>query len=339
MICCALMACKRNSVEFTYSPTAPKAGQTVSFANLSASGEDWSWSFGDGATSASKAPTHVYKQPGTYHVTLTVDNNKSWRAAHDITVYDTVPSFSCKDSVFVIFKNYTFVANVYNPYNYKIQYLWSLPVSGPDAEPAIEPADPDASWEKASMSFYFTAPDDEAAIALRVIINGDTVNIERKFKVLDRKAHAILFRTPAGDFSQRIFGDRAERYNPLTDGTLLDKEQDSVQTYNDSTFVLKNLTANFPGITGFRIANRKIYYRADGLWVANIDGANKVQIDPSECAAMTLDTIDSRIYWANGNGVWYMPFVGADNNKFVTVPAQLNSFTDVTKIAADAELK
>lgn len=95
----------------------------------------------------------------------------------------------------------------------------------------------------------------------------------------------------------------------------------------------------FPGIEGFKIANRKIYYRANGLWVANIDGAYKVQIDDTPCAAMTLDTKDSRIYWANAEGVWYMPFVGSDNNKFVTTPTQLNKLKNVTKIAADAEPK
>jgi hypothetical protein len=73
--------------------------------------------------------------------------------------------------------------------------------------------------------------------------------------------------------------------------------------------------------------------------VANIDGAYKVQIDETPCAAMTLDNQDSRIYWTNEKGVWYMPFVGSDNNKFVTTPEQLNELKNVTKIAADAEPK
>ena len=73
--------------------------------------------------------------------------------------------------------------------------------------------------------------------------------------------------------------------------------------------------------------------------MANIDGAYPVQIDASPCAAMTLDTKDNRIYWANSEGVWYMPFVGSDNNKFVTTPILLNSLKEVTKIAADSDLK
>jgi len=35
----------------------------------------WSWSFGDGATSGERNPTHTYSTPGTYEVTLTVTDN------------------------------------------------------------------------------------------------------------------------------------------------------------------------------------------------------------------------------------------------------------------------
>jgi hypothetical protein len=34
-----------------------------------------------------------------------------------------------------------------------------------------------------------------------------------------------------------------------------------------------------------------------------------------------------------------MPFVGSDNNKFVTVPVQLNEMRNVVKLAADNEVK
>ena len=62
-------------------------------------------------------------------------------------------------------------------------------------------------------------------------------------------------------------------------------------------------------------------------------------IDAAPCEAMTLDTEDSRIYWTNAEGVWYMPFVGSDNNKFVTTPMRLNDFTGVHKLAIDYNLK
>ena len=71
--------------------------------------------------------------------------------------------------------------------------------------------------------------------------------------------------------------------------------------------------------------------------MATIDGAFPVQIDSLDCPAMTLDPTNNRIYWANANGVWYMPFVGSDNNQFVTTPTLLNLLTDVTRLAADPE--
>ena len=120
-----------------------------------------------------------------------------------------------------------------------------------------------------------------------------------------------------------------------TAALLLDLEQDTMQTYNGYDFKLSELAMVFPSIEGFKIANRKIYFRLNGLWVANIDGANIVAIDESNCTAMTIDPEDSRIYWANENGVWYMPFIGSDNNKFITVPTLLNELNNVTKIAVD----
>ena len=94
-LCCALVACKKNTVDFSYSPGEPRAGEVVKFSNLSSSGEDWSWSFGDGAVSTVKSPSHTYKKPGTYRVTLKVDDKSSWTATKELTVYDTIPTFVC----------------------------------------------------------------------------------------------------------------------------------------------------------------------------------------------------------------------------------------------------
>jgi len=336
-LCCALTACKQNKVEFTFSPTEPKAGESVKFTNNSTSGEEWEWTFGDGLTSTIKAPSHVFKQPGKYIVTLKVDKKKAWMASKEITVYDTIPTFVCDDdSVFHIYKDYTFTANVYNPYNYEVKFCWYLPVSNALLLPYAEITD--TTMTNSTLHLYFTRPVEDAGLGLEVILNGDTTYIQKYFDVYDRATNSVLIRTPEYDLRQRIFGSRAEgAFVDFTASPLLDEEQDTLQTYNGYTFRLSELADIFEGIEGFHIASRKIYYRWDGLWVANIDGANPVQIDSLECLAMTLDTKDSRIYWANENGVWYMPFVGSDNNKFVTTPVQLNKITDVSRLAADNE--
>jgi pimeloyl-ACP methyl ester carboxylesterase len=61
------------SAGFTASPTSGSSPLTVAFTNTS-SGTigSYRWDFGDGAESNGKNPTHVYRQPGTYTVKLTV---------------------------------------------------------------------------------------------------------------------------------------------------------------------------------------------------------------------------------------------------------------------------
>lgn len=324
-LCCALMACKQNNIDFSIEPAEPRAGQSVRFTNLSSTGEEWAWTFGDGATASIKSPSHTYRKPGEYVVTLKVDNRSSWTKTAKLTVYDTIPTFVCEDSVFYIYKDYTFVANVYNPYNYDVQYEWT----------AV-----DSTATESSFTCYFTRPNESEIVSLRIILNGDTTYISQGFAIQDRKVHSVLLRTDADDYRQRIFGERAEEARPdAAAAALLDAEQDTAQTYNGYEFRLSELKTLFPELQGFHIANRKIYLRADGLWVANIDGAYLVQIDAAPCEAMTLDTEDSRIYWTNDEGVWYMPFVGSDNNRFVTSPKQLNTLSGVHKLAIDYNLK
>lgn len=339
MACCALVACKQNDVNFVYSPAEPRAGEAVTFTNLSTSGEDWAWTFGDGTSSTLRSPSHIYKKPGTFTVTLRVDGRSAWTASKEITVYDTVPTFVASDTAFTVYKDYTFTAQVYNPYNHPVEYLWYLPLA--DAQQPPYAVITDTVLTGTQLHLYFTRDLYDAGIGLRVIMDDDTIYVPKYFDVSDRPANSVLMRTSESDYRQRIFGDRATDPKQLAAADpLLDAEQDTLQRYNDSTFTLPALAEIFPGIQGFHIANRKLYYRADGLWVANLDGSYRVQIDEAECAAMTLDVqADERIYWANADGVWYMPLVTADNNRFVTVPTRLNTMSNVQKMAADAEKK
>ena len=336
MLCCAVMACKKIDVSFTYAPEAPRAGESVRFSNLSSGGQNWEWTFGDGSSSTLKSPSHVYKKPGTYRVLLKVDNKNGLTATQEVTVYDTIPTFTCPDSMFYIFQDYTFTANLYNPYNYEVEYAWSFPIN----TEYVRLVDANASLNKSSITVYFEKPMEAAPLFLEVKMNDEITLIEQWFAVQDVSTNSLLIRAADGDYRQRIFGERAEKEKKDADATvMLDLEQDTFQVYNNYWFYLSDLAEVFPGIQGFHIANRKIYYRADGLWVANIDGTNRVQIDPFPCTAMTLDMLDNRIYWADEDGVWYMPFVGSDNNKFVTEPEQLNELPGVTVLSADNNLK
>ncbi|MAB78478.1 MAG: hypothetical protein CMJ89_03900 [Planctomycetes bacterium] len=61
------------SANFSALPTVGLAPTTVSFSDLSAGNiTSWSWDFGDLGSSALANPTHVYLDPGTYTVRLTI---------------------------------------------------------------------------------------------------------------------------------------------------------------------------------------------------------------------------------------------------------------------------
>ena len=60
---------------FSATPTSGKAPLPVHFIDKSQNKPDtWQWNFGDGSTSYKQTPTHNYKYPGKYTVTLTVKN-------------------------------------------------------------------------------------------------------------------------------------------------------------------------------------------------------------------------------------------------------------------------
>ena len=214
-LCCAVVACKKNDVSFSYSPQSPRAGQPVTFSNLSSSGEEWEWTFGDGATSTLKSPSHTFKQPGEYDVILKVDKKNRWTAYKKIVVTDTVPTFVCPDTAFYIFRDYTFTANLYNPYNYTVNYTWYL-------------GDTIAAKDQPSMKYCFTHPAEAEKVKLVVILNQDTTSIERSIRIQNRTTNSVLLRTAQADYRQRIFGDQAEAYaEDETASDMLNAEQDT----------------------------------------------------------------------------------------------------------------
>ena len=60
-------------VDFTALPRTGDAPLTVLFTDTSSIGATgWQWDFGDGETSTLQNPTHFYKCPGTYDVSLNI---------------------------------------------------------------------------------------------------------------------------------------------------------------------------------------------------------------------------------------------------------------------------
>lgn len=89
--------------DFTFSPVAPATEDTIQFTDKSSDPDGkivgWRWEFGDGATADLQAPTHVYSEPGSYTVRLTVtdDGGATDTKAKEIVVIPavTVPEVIC----------------------------------------------------------------------------------------------------------------------------------------------------------------------------------------------------------------------------------------------------
>lgn len=61
--------------DFGFSQTEPPvAGTPIAFSGNNEGATSWQWDFGDGNTSTAQNPAHIFAQPGTYLVTLTVSD-------------------------------------------------------------------------------------------------------------------------------------------------------------------------------------------------------------------------------------------------------------------------
>ena len=339
---CALMACNPKTVDFSYTPAQPKAGESVAFTNLSSNGEEWEWNFGDATSSITKNPTKVYRQPGKYIVTLKVDKKSTMTKSKEIIVYDTIPNFNCSvsgaDSLGLsIYEPVTFTAQVYNPFNYPVTYEWSV-LSG--ATCPISISNTASSW-----TIYFQRASEADSVQLIVTLNGESFTTIRSYTIHDVAASAVLMQTADGKkFRPRIYGIHAEERQTINypEGIqILEETQDTFQIYNDHWYYLSELQTEIPTLLGFKLVSRKIYARTlEGLCVANLPEAeNLVVVDASVPQALTTDVVNNRFYWANEHGVWYMPLINSQNNKYTSQPIQLDTLSNVVKLAIDTQAR
>jgi PKD repeat protein len=88
---------------FMGEPTSGMAALTVKFTDLSVGGpKTWLWNFGDGDTSTEQNPVHVYRDPGTYTVYLTVTRD----GAQDVIAKYNYITVSKKPEIEVDFSAY-----------------------------------------------------------------------------------------------------------------------------------------------------------------------------------------------------------------------------------------
>jgi len=87
------------AASFVFSPMAPRAGQTVQFTDTTPGDPTaWQWDFGDGGTSTSKNPSHIFLKAASYTVTLISSKRFGSRKASKTV---TVASMSVLSSSFI----------------------------------------------------------------------------------------------------------------------------------------------------------------------------------------------------------------------------------------------
>ena len=341
MLAALFAGCKPVEVDFSYSPKEPRAGEIVSFSNLSTGGESWLWNFGDNSTNLSKNPNHIYKKPGTYIVTLMVDSAKYNTCAKEITIYDTVPTYVCSTDSILHYQDVTFKANVYNPFNHSLTYEWTVS----DNCEVLS-----STTTGKELKVYFKSPATEESVKLLLTFNGVEHHISKTFTVHLTQAPAIIMqRADNSIIRQRMIKDRIEEVRPglAEDNALLAATNDTMVNFNGKQFTASQLDEDIAGFAGMTILHMQLdamaqkwyIHTAEGLWVANFDGSNLVLIDSAATGALYVDANRNRLYWATPTGLSCMPLVKSKNNQFTSKATQYNTLNDIVLIAVDNNLR
>jgi len=306
-----LCGCRQVSVDYTFAPLNPMAGETVTFTNLSTGGEDYEWNFGDNMTSEDKNPTHVFRRTGTYLVTL--KEKRSGRTCNKaLQVMAALPTFTASSDSISVFDEVRLKAAVWNPYKHAVSYLWTL-------DESVMLLSGTAS--DSLLTVCFTEAAGAVSIRLQVTMDGETYLTDSTLHIHNKQAPALILQTAEGDFCQRLYGQRTEKLRPLTyeRGMQLLAEAVTANTLTDTL-------------------ERKIYFaNAGGLFVANTNGTDTVLIDGGAAPVLTLSYPLSRLFYASGDGVRSLPLLRNRNNRIDGEPVLLNSLQQVTKIVIDEQ--
>jgi PKD repeat protein len=328
MLVALLVGCKRIDVDFSYTPTTPRAGESIAFTNLSSAGEDWLWKFGDNSTSLAKNPYKIYKKPGTYIVTLMVDSARNQTCSKEITIYDTIPTFVCSTDTILHYQDVTFTANVYNPFNHTLTYEWIV----------SENCHIEGSNTNASLKAYFTSAQKNDSVTLLLTQNGKEYRITKHFTIHLTQAPAIVMQLADGSIvRQRMIKDRIEDYKPAVpeDQELINNTTDTSLVFNGQTFNASQL-ATWPNFANLNVQHIQIDAMAqkwyvttpNGLYITDFDGSKQVLLDSTAIGAVYVDMERNRVYWASKNGLKGMSLIKDKYNN----PKTQSIFNDLYNI-------
>ncbi len=300
-----LLACQQDdTVQFSYSPATPHAGERVSFSNLTKEGEEWKWTFGDGGESTVQSPTKVYREAGTYTVTLQVDGKKYRTFSKEITIADTVPTITCSAKTLAYYQTASFSADFYNPNNEEVTYHWTLPPS------AVITAGDSAS---SKVSAYFTTKNTDLTISLLLTIGTTSHTLTATYHINDAPATALLCATDEGQLlRQRLYTNGAEIPSVISIPTEQTTQTKALIPYKDDLYILSN-----------------------GIYTLNLNTHTPHTIN-SETSALSgyMDAAKYTLYWADATTIHNFHVIVQTDKIFATT-SQLTGFphTSITAIA------
>lgn len=199
---------------FSFSPLTPKCGEQITFNNLTTGDEDWTadswnWEFGDDGKSTLKSPTHIYRKPGIYSVSLMVDSSKNLVKKMNITVFDSIPTILVNVDSVKFYQTVRFSVLIYNPSGKAVTYQWSV---SNNASPALD----SITSKAATVDVFFNKRNYNEEVKLKVTVGDSVYNVSKTLYVHDYKTKSILMAKKDGKIlRQRIFLNGVEAYTEL----------------------------------------------------------------------------------------------------------------------------
>lgn len=338
----SLTECTRLTCDFTYSPNEARAGEIVTFSNRSTGADDYYWTFGDNSTSTATSPTHIYRKPGTYTVTLSIVRNKVEKrtSTQHITILDTIPTLAANVDTIHDFTPIKFYAKIYNPWHKTTRYVWNMP------EDAVVLAG--KSLDSSAIVCYFTQSSQTSKVELQLQIEDQQYDLTYPVNLQHRDAPSVLFYADEKAMEQYMYTiwqiarfSQAAVTQSAENIALLNNEQDSVYQYGDRRYTLTSV-GNLLGqeIKGFQVDRllAKIYAYGNGLWVCNITGEHQRQLISTPVQAIKVDGAGNRVYWATSTGLYMHSLISTSANSELFEPIQVNTYSSISRISINSNL-
>lgn len=156
-------------VDFIFFPISGVAPLNISFENKSVNAQKYNWNWGDGTpASGEKAPTHTYKNPGEYMVTLTVlgKNGETVETKKKIRV-----SYPAPVADFSFSKGFVSTADIVsftNKSSNATEYVWDFGDGSPK-ETAMTPTHQFKSPGTYTISLQVSNPDGMKSVIRKTI--------------------------------------------------------------------------------------------------------------------------------------------------------------------------